>query len=77
MQKKEHKIGETFHCGTFHLKCVKATKGQCVGCFFQNNISCIDLDLICIRENMSERLGFCNRLFREDMTDVIFVKVEE
>lgn len=73
MSKKEYKIGEIFHCGTFHLKCVKATKRQCVGCFFQNNGS----NISCLRKDINERLGNCHRLFREDMTDVIFVKVEE
>lgn len=65
MQKKEHKIGETFHCGIIHLKCVKA-KRFCEGCYFY------DQELNCPKD-----VGDCSALKRKDGIGVIFVKVED
>lgn len=68
MKKKEFKVGEVFQCGLVKLKCSNLYDG-CQGCFFDKFMT--------DGEDCKLLIGECNGMYREDKTDVIFVKVEE
>lgn len=70
MEKKEFAVGEEFQVGLLRMKCIaqKADKkGECEGCFFFISNNCIDINL-----NIA---GVCSMKEREDLQDVIFVKL--
>lgn len=71
MSKNEFKIGEVFQCGLIKLKAEKAPKdslcNRCFGCVFFNR-SCSGSMIL---------TGSCMAEYREDKTDVVFVKVNE
>lgn len=68
MEKTEYKVGEVFQCGIVKLKCVKSDV-TCNGCFFYKIMSSGD--------DCKLLVGECNDIYREDETDVIFVKLED
>ena len=69
MAKKEFNVGETFQCGLVKLKVVKKKKiGTCIGCDLLGLEYCTAVQ---------EFIGSCYHAYRQDKTDVIFVKVEE
>lgn len=68
MEKKEFKVGETFHCGLIKLKVEKEDEYSCSKCFFYKTWLC---------DNMNMITGSCFESEREDHTSVIFVKVDE
>lgn len=65
MAKIEHAIGDTFSVNGQTYKVVKSK--LCTGCAFDHDSSCMD--------NKLGSVGFCSSLYRNDHTDVIFVKV--
>lgn len=69
--KKEFKIGEVFQYGLKQLKCVKAPceNRKCYVCALYH-----DLEDMCLGCGF---IGECERRYRADKTDVIFVKVDE
>lgn len=67
-QKKEFKIGEVFDLGINKVR-VENCKNFCSHCLL--NKICDDID------QCYKLVGECRAMFREDKTDVIFVKVEE
>ena len=70
MEKKKYDIGEEFQVGLSRMKCVaqRADKiGNCDGCFFIPFGDCSDVNLIIV--------GACSMREREDLQDVIFVKL--
>lgn len=69
MANKEYKIGKTFHIGLTKLR-VETAKKRCEGCYFIKDKSCMQKDI-------SKKIGFCDKIFREDRNDVVFVKVEK
>lgn len=69
MKKTEFKVGKTFQLGLVKLR-VDIAKKKCLGCYFIKDKSCMQKDI-------SKKIGFCDKIFREDRNDVIFVEVEE
>lgn len=70
MDRSEFKIGEVFQCGVVTLECIKrkSNYSHCEGCFFSDYGQCMDHKHV---------TGHCASVYREDKTDVIFIKVEE
>lgn len=69
MEKKQFNIGETFQCGLLKLKCIEndSKNYRCDSCFFTTLGRCLGKEIV----------GHCVDSFRNDKTDVIFVKVED
>lgn len=69
MKKNEFAIGEPFQFGLKELKAIKVKEGEhgCVGCYLYNQdiLDCFDI------------IGACSHENRIDLTDVIFVEVED
>lgn len=64
---QEYAIGEEFQFGLKRLRCVKEEGMPCKGCYFD--------DKNCAK--VAEEIGACHNLYRTDITDVIFVEVEQ
>lgn len=70
MEKKKYDIGEEFQVGLSRMKCVaqRADKiGDCEGCFFYLLEDCTDIKLNIV--------GVCSMGERDDLQDVIFIKL--
>lgn len=70
MEKKKYDIGEEFQVGLSRMKCVAQRTdkmGDCEGCFFFPFDDCTDINL--------DIVGACSMGERDDLQDVIFVKL--
>lgn len=67
---KELNIGDIIEYNSQKLKCVQAPNDSCNQCYFdKNNIDCTNKDI-------SKLIGMCSKGFRQDIKDVIFVKID-
>lgn len=64
----ERKIGEVFELDGVKLKVQRGDMYSCIGCYFNDLISCQDYILI---------RGYCVDDNRKDKTNVIFTEVKE